>query len=138
MSSPSGAPVTTYCILAVAPGRTGWSSASLRPSSNHSWDRYFAIGLTSVSREKRRRSLPSGTTDRRAPRSHLPHTPPEPCEQVVLIGAFGGGAVDQRPGQEVLLPGEDLPYDLLREAHPEPRRVDLGAVRQQRRPALVE
>ena len=44
-TSPSGAPVTTYCIRAVAPGRSGNSCASSRWRSSHSWVRYFAIAL---------------------------------------------------------------------------------------------
>src|ERR1044071_6105640 len=105
MSSPSGAPVTTYCILAVAPGRTGWSSASLRDSSNHSWVRYFAICAHLGLSAERRRSL--------SRRSGLPlagrGTGPQPGEEVLLEAAFGDGRIDHGPGQEVLLPGEDLP-----------------------------
>src|SRR5439155_19289660 len=41
--SPSGPPVMTYCMLAVAPGRSGWLSAILADWSSHSCERYLAI-----------------------------------------------------------------------------------------------
>src|SRR6266550_6773446 len=102
MSSPSGAPVTAYCILAVAPGRTGWSSASLRDSSNHSWVRYFAIWAHLGLLAERAGSLlrPSALPlARRGAR-------PQAGEEVVFEATLGDGGVDHGPGEEVLLPGE--------------------------------
>src|SRR5437867_592334 len=98
MSSPSGAPETTYCILAVAPGRTGWSSASLRDSSNHSWVRYFAICAHLGLSAERRRSLSRPPALPRAGGG----TGPQTGEEVVLEAAFGDGGVDHGPGQEIL------------------------------------
>src|SRR6266511_529672 len=46
--SPSGPPVTTYCIRAEAPGRSGCPSAILVTSSSHSWERYLAIARSSL------------------------------------------------------------------------------------------
>src|SRR5215217_8693600 len=46
--SPSGPPVTTYCIRALAPGRSGWPSASFLPSSSHSCERYLGIARSSL------------------------------------------------------------------------------------------
>ena len=39
--SPSGPPVTTYCMRADAPGRSGWPSAIFLVSSSHSWVSHF-------------------------------------------------------------------------------------------------
>src|SRR5262245_14609403 len=59
-------------------------------------------------------------------------------EDVVLELALGHVVVDERTRQHELLPREDLPHDVVGEAHPEAGRVDLGAVREQRLASLGE
>src|SRR6476620_9205508 len=119
--SPSGPPVTTYCMRADAPGRSGWPSASLRVSSTHSWLRYFDMTFPLV-----------------AGRSSGADGCAQAGEEVVLHISVGNSRVDQRTCEHELLPREDLAYDLVRQTHPEPGRIDLRAVREQGLAALVQ
>src|SRR5580765_4069686 len=63
---------------------------------------------------------------------------PESGEQIIFELAFGHAVVDQRPHERELLPREDLADDVVGEAHPMTFGIDLRAVREQRRPPLVQ
>src|SRR5438105_15623828 len=103
--SASGAPVTTYCILAVAPGRSGNSWASSFPLSSHSCDRYYAMpGPPRHELFRRRRMLASDAV------AHA-------GEQVVLRRR----ALDQRAGEDEVLERIDVAGDLGRQSEPERR-----------------
>src|SRR3954464_8089249 len=100
-----------YCILAVAPGRSGWDSAIFRPSSNHSCVRYFAMP----------RTLPSGQVA-------------DTGEEVVL-GQLG---LNEGLGQHVVVVGVDGAGHLGWQGEPERRRrIDLRLVGEQCTPAHV-
>src|SRR6266508_4591396 len=122
--SPSGPPVMAYCILADAPGRSGWLSAILCASSSHSCVRYLGM----------RASSPSMTC---ADLTDIDGRP-QAREQIGLGLARGDIGVDVRAGEHVLLPREHLAHRVVGQAHPEALRFDLGAVGQQRRPPAVE
>src|SRR5438309_11649251 len=105
-------------MRAVAPGRSGKSWANSRPSSSHSCDRYLDV-----------RAPPSSAVCGGIVASGLPGCPlAYPGEQVVL----GHTAVDERPGEDVVVPGICPARRLGRQAEPERRlRVDLGGVGEQ-------
>src|SRR6478735_2877909 len=148
--SPSGPPVTTYCMHADAPGRSGWLSASLRVSSIHSWLKYFDMTFPLVAG---RSSGADGCAQAGeevvlhisvfssplvAGRSSGADGCAQAGEEVVLHISVGNSRVDQRTCEHELLPREDLAYDLVRQTHPEPGRIDLRAVREQGLAALVQ
>src|SRR5438128_11077635 len=117
--SPSGPPVMTYCMFAVAPGRSGWPSAILADSSSHSCERYLAsspllrrwISGRIVASEVRSRSAGDALADA--------------GEQVVLRDR----RVDEGAGPHVVVVGMDGAGHLGRQAEPERRvRVDLGGM----------
>src|SRR5437762_13273182 len=106
--SPSGPPVTTYCMRADAPGRSGWLSASFLLWSSHSCVSHFGIRHFPlvVFREP--------LVSRRLSAHEVAHT----GEQVVL----GGRGVDQRPGEDVVVVGVHAAGHLGGQPEPE-RRV---------------
>ena len=91
-TSPSGPPLITYWIGAVAPACAGWSAASPRVSSSHSCERYFTE--RSVARRYRveRRSDPKG----QRVLTRLEHVGPHSGEEIVLGVALGHPVVDPR------------------------------------------
>src|ERR1017187_9171581 len=124
--SPSGPPVTTYCSLAEAPGRSGCPSASFLPSSSLSWVSHLAMSSSSACRwHFHHNPLPTPSCGRMLPARRQTH----PGEQVVL----GELRVDEAARQNVLVVGVDGLHYLGRQ--PEPvlrRRIDLSGVREQR------
>src|SRR5688500_18407964 len=102
--SPSGPPVTTYCMRAEAPGRSGWLSASFFDSSSHSCVSHFGI-----------RSTPPafGISGRRS--TLVADALTDSGEQVVL----GDGGTDQAAGQVVVVVGVDCAGDFRRQPEPE-------------------
>src|SRR5487761_460868 len=125
--SPSGPPVTTYCMRADAPGRSGWLSAIFLVSSNQSCVSHFDICSLPGHRDRAPETVPC--------RGMLASGGAGPTgEQVVLhvagtgsLGAVGRG----RSGQDVLVHRVDVAHDLRRQPEPEGRLgVDLGGVRQ--------
>src|SRR4051812_43222408 len=111
--SPSGPLATSHWIPAVAPGRSGCAAASPRARSSQSCDRYFVIAPTPP--EPVLRPLTAGADAQAG-------------EQVVL----GQVGVDEAPSEGELLPRKDLAHDVIGQSHPEPRRVDLGPVGEER------
>src|SRR5205823_3312647 len=120
---PSGPPVMTYCMLAVAPGRSGWPSAILADSSSHSCERYLAISPL-LRRWMRWSGIVASDVRLGSAADALAHA----REQVVL----GDRRVDERAGSHVVVVGVHRAGDLGREAEPERRvGVDLRGVGQQ-------
>src|SRR4051794_25662080 len=110
--SPSGPPVTTYCMRAEAPGRSGWLAASSLDSSSHSCVSHFAMCVSPWSTV-----WTVVTAARRLSAHEIAHT----GEQVVL----GLGRRHQAAGQHVVVVGMHGAGDVRRKAEPERRiRVD--------------
>src|SRR4051794_18960242 len=120
--SPSGPPVTMYCMRADAPGRSGWLSASFLLSSSHSWVSHFGI----VTPPRRVGLVESGRSLAARLSAHeVAHT----GEQIVLRR----GRIHQRAGPDVVVVGMDAAGHLRRQSEPERRvGVDLGGMGQKR------
>src|ERR1700691_958527 len=108
--SPSGAPVTTYCMRAEAPARSGWPSAIFLVSSSHSWLSHFDMSSSLGRRRQMRvRRRGAGLSHRRGmlPSGEVPHTGEE-----VVLGDVVPRRAHQTASQDVLVDGMDGPGHL--------------------------